>query len=193
MTEQRPCSCGGSNDNCMRCNRRGFIEAGESASSGGYFPARHTRRKKRKNKVNVRQMLGSSNLPTPSSVESSGQKTAKCLLCGFKGLTDDFTRHFALLHGTRGQQREQRNMKTCPLCDCFVREDRLQKHISGRCPSRASDNLILRSRRRTTVSIKDIQLFVKCPKCGINVASDQFTKHRALAHGRIGQNSRQPS
>ena len=89
-------------------------------------------------------------------------------------------------------------MKRCPLCQVQVRENRLQSHMTGKCPSRFASNPLIPSRRksnksrsslrrRSTVSLKDIQLFVTCPTCGIKVASDQFAKHRAAAHGGIGQ------
>jgi hypothetical protein len=83
-------------------------------------------------------------------------------------------------------------MKCCPLCNCQVREDRLQRHVTSRCPLRPGHTARLSSRRKSTISLRDIQLFVKCPACGVDVPSDQFTKHRALAHGRVGQ-SRQTS
>jgi endogenous inhibitor of DNA gyrase (YacG/DUF329 family) len=95
-------------------------------------------------------------------------------------------------------------MSRCPLCSTQVREDRLQKHISSKCPSRLVLNSRLSpqakqtisrralnsrssSRRKSTISLRDIELFVKCPTCGAKVASDQFTKHRAVAHGRTGE------
>ncbi len=83
-----------------------------------------------------------------------------------------------------------RSMKSCPLCKNQVREDRLQRHVTSRCPARPGHTPRLSSRRKTTISLRDIQLFVKCPACGVDVPSDQFTKHRALAHGRVGQSRR---
>jgi hypothetical protein len=93
-----------------------------------------------------------------------------------------------------------RLMKSCPLCRSQVREDRLESHMVGRCPLRPGAKPSLSSRlksttsssrsslrSKTTISLRDIQLFVKCPACGVKVASDQFTKHRALAHRRGGQ------
>lgn len=77
MTTQRPCSCGGSNENCVRCYGRGFIEGGHGTPdllAYAYFP------------------------PV--------------------------------------KYKTYRKMKCCPLCSTLVREDRLQKHMSRRCPLR---------------------------------------------------------
>jgi hypothetical protein len=144
MTNQIPCSCGGSNENCARCYGRGFIEA--RVIGGGY-----SRREKA-----LSQSYDSLAL-------SSAQNIVKCPACNFKGATDDFTRHFALLHGSKGRRRRRIQvpmvcvarrfhtigvskagrkartrpaMKSCPLCNSQVREDRLQKHMSSRCAVR---------------------------------------------------------
>ena len=87
---------------------------------------------------------------------------------------------------------QQRTMANCPLCHCQVREDRLQKHMNLKCPSRpnyspspcARTKSASSSRKKSTISLRDIQLYVTCPQCGSQVASDQFTKHRDVAHGR---------
>jgi uncharacterized C2H2 Zn-finger protein len=195
MTNQRPCPCGGSNESCSHCYGRGFIENGHSSGSGG--PRYYTRQGKQKKSRATVYQVQASYAEMLSLIKPSGEESTKCPLCDFRGTTDQFTRHFALLHGAKRQQRAQRNAKYCPLCNCLVREDRLQEHMSGRCPSRGNNNLPLRrgktiSKRVKTISIKDIELFVKCPACGVKVASSQFTTHRALAHGFVGQNRADP-
>jgi hypothetical protein len=135
VSDQRPCSCGGSNENCTQCYGRGFIEGHSESRSK------------------------SSASPTPSST----RPVVKCPACEFKGATDEFTRHFALAHGTKGRLRRRIQvplvciaerfdtavvgkarrkagtrsaMKNCSLCNSQVREDRLQKHMSSRCAVR---------------------------------------------------------
>src|SRR5208283_5840770 len=142
VTSQTPCSCGGSNENCARCFGRGFIEAGHNRSA---------RSKK----------LGGRTQSTPLSYDalvlsaamSSAEGAVKCPACEFKGSTDAFTRHFAAVHGskrtTRGPQQipvtaipissraaSRAPITNCPLCNCQIRGDKLQKHVSSRCPSR---------------------------------------------------------
>ena len=97
--------------------------------------------------------------------------------------------------------KRQQGMKNCPLCQIQVREDRLQRHMTQKCPSRAIAEISVAtpsrpvfnsrtsSRRKSTISLRDIQLFVKCPTCGVKLASDQFIKHRSVAHGPIWQNA----
>jgi hypothetical protein len=148
MTNQQPCSCDGSNESCARCYGRGFIEAG--VVGGGY-----SRTKEAGSQSHDSLAL--------SATLSSAQSTVKCPACSFKGSTDEFTRHFALGHGSKGRRRRriqvpmvcvavgfppfgvgktERNagtrhaMKSCPLCKSQVREDRLQKHMSSRCAVR---------------------------------------------------------
>src|SRR5437899_1504247 len=96
---------------------------------------------------------------------------------------------------------QQRIMVNCPLCHCQVRENRLQKHMSLKCPSRPNydppqparrRSNASASRKKSSISLRDIQLFVTCPKCGSKVASDQFTKHRDVAHGHRGKSLRNP-
>ena len=194
MTNQIPCSCGGSNENCARCYGRGFIES----HSSGYAPRYYTRQKKQKKNRTTVYQVQASYAEMLSLIKPSGKEATKCPLCDFRGTTDQFTRHFALLHGAKRQQRALRNVKNCPLCNCLVREDRLQRHMSGRCPSRGNNNLPSRRgktisiQRAITIPIKNLELFVKCPACGVKVASSQFTTHRALAHGFAGQNRDTP-
>lgn len=164
MTDQRPCSCGGSNENCARCYGRGFTE-------GGYVLARRRGKARKKSKIIVQRRvpdLSTNHVPESMSPLRSGSATG-------------------------------RPMKSCPLCQVQVREDRLPRHITERCPSRIMAeisattpsrpalNSRLSSRRKSTISLRDIELFVKCPTCGAKVASDQFTQHRAVAHGRTGE------
>jgi hypothetical protein len=83
MTNQKPCSCGGSNENCALCYGRGFIEdgaRGKQARSQSY------------DSILLSALL-------------SAQNIVKCPACKFKGLTDEFTKHFALAHGTKGRLR----------------------------------------------------------------------------------------
>lgn len=187
QTNQTPCSCGGSNENCAHCYGRGFVEAGRSKAGAT---------KRGKGRPQTPSL--SFDALALSNVLSSGASTVKCPVCQFRATTDGFTRHFALVHGTKGKQKAVDSMPRCPLCQVQVRKDRLQSHINVKCPSRASSNrhapwrsklnsLRSPSRRKSTVSLKDIQLFVTCPTCGIKVASDQFAKHRSVAHGGIRQ------
>ena len=104
--------------------------------------------------------------------------------------------NFTLLNEKRAREARQ-TMKSCPLCNCEVREDRLQTHLEMKCPSRPNRNqqppstrkksTASFSRKKSKISMRDIELFVKCPQCGSKVASDQFIKHRAQVHGRMGQ------
>lgn len=102
---------------------------------------------------------------------------------------------FALLNEKRAREA-RKAMKSCPKCNCRVREDRLQTHVETRCPARANSNPTPSTRKKSTasfsrkksaISMRDIQLFVKCPLCGSEIASDQFIKHRTQAHGRPRQ------
>src|SRR5271165_1616046 len=43
VTNQKPCSCGGSNENCAQCYGRGFIEAGRGRPPRNKKPGRRTR------------------------------------------------------------------------------------------------------------------------------------------------------
>ena len=132
----RPCSCGGSNENCNICYGRGFVE-------GGYAPASPRRAKtikqaKKPTASNTLFHSTSSSLTTLVRMDSCplcnarvranrlqkhmskkcplrpGQSTTpvrgaqvKCPVCPFKGSTNDFTRHFALEHGTKGRLRRR--------------------------------------------------------------------------------------
>jgi hypothetical protein len=195
MRVQRPCSCGGSNENCMRCFGRGFIEGSETLKS--------KRRGKKKDLSQPRSAsLGSLTAPSSHAV-------VKCPACEFKGETEAFTRHFALQHGGKGRKRRRiqvpifciperllspavnkaRNnkgtkivassvplhsssvpksvspihskgtarpqMKSCPLCDSQVREDRLQRHMSSRCALRS--NKTAEQRARAAQQVKELQ------------------------------------
>src|ERR1700677_1214587 len=95
------------------------------------------------------------------------------------------------------------------LCNSNVREDRLQNHMSNRCPSRlgvgssvkppvreindcpreATKELAPRTNSKispsfTTLSTKPI---VTCPACQFKGLTDEFTRHFALAHGTKGR------
>jgi len=139
----RPCTCGGSNENCMRCYGRGFIE-------GGYALApRHTRKRKKTNKPAA---------STPA--------------------LDPF---FPALKSTslmRTRAATPAPMKNCTLCNAQVREDRLQKHLSGRCPMRPG---------KSTTHARGAQQLVKCPACQYRGSSNEFTRHFAEAHGSKGR------
>jgi len=102
---------------------------------------------------------------------------------------------FASLN-VRLARKVRQMMKSCPLCNCKVREDRLQTHIEMKCPSRPNHNsppspreksTVSFSRKKSKISKRDVQLFVKCPQCGSEVASDLLIKHRAQTHGRMDQ------
>ena len=172
MREQRPCSCGGSNENCTHCYGRGFIEGGRA------FLASRGKRRKRGASQSTSQAFVP--LTRAQDVVTRAQDVVKCPACEFKGSADDFTMHFALQHGSKGRRRRRTQlptgcvaaknkrkttaanprldsssprlpksvgpmrsraatvhpMKSCPLCSSKVREDRLQKHMSRRCPLR---------------------------------------------------------
>lgn len=194
QTNQIPCSCGGSNENCARCYGRGFIEA---RSSKAVHPKRGKRR--------TQSASLSYDAFVLSAALASAASTVKCPACEFEGTIDGFTKHFALLHGTKGKHwmKATASMKCCPLCQVQVREDRLQSHMTVKCPSRPASNPSVprrksnnpRSplRRESAVSLKDINLYVTCPTCRIKVASDRFAKHRATAHGGTMQGRREVS
>jgi hypothetical protein len=78
MTDHRPCSCGGSNENCVQCFGRGFVEGHSEGKSSA-----------------------------PRMASSARSRGVKCPVCAFKGSTNDFTRHFALAHGTKGRLRRR--------------------------------------------------------------------------------------
>lgn len=144
MTNQIPCSCGGSNENCVRCYGRGFIESGRLLA-----PRHKARSKKRKSDPTIRRLNAitssapksmapraatrgpmnscplcghqvredrlqkhmSSKCPlrvgNATTSARGGQQFVKCPACDFKGVTDEFTRHFALVHGTKGRLRRR--------------------------------------------------------------------------------------
>jgi len=151
MTNQTPCSCGGTNENCVRCYGRGFIE--------------HPNRKTSRNRSKSRSY--------DAFALSSAARTIICPVCKFNGTTEEFTKHFALVHGSkrrRGTIPARFRVEPgpcCPLCNCRVRGDRLQKHMRDRCPQRMNRNAHLTSRiksatrpprKESSIALRDVQL-----------------------------------
>ena len=143
----------------------------------------------------------------------------KPLMIGPDGLVESATRretahltHY-LGHGQTCQPvKARRNappMKICPLCNSHIREDRLQRHLSSRCPSRPglgsrfgpSDREINDCPREASSKVtpradskisdsrtpSSTQPVMKCPACEFKGASDDFTRHFAIAHGTKGR------
>jgi hypothetical protein len=126
----------------MRCDGRGFIEA-------GYAPVpRHAKKGKKTNK------------PPPSSPAPDSSYPA--------------LKSTSLM---RTRAATPAPIKNCPLCNAQVREDRLQKHLSGRCPLRAG---------KTTIPARGAQQ-EECPACKFRGGTNEFTRHFAEAHGSKGR------
>jgi hypothetical protein len=88
MTDQRPCSCGGSNENCAMCYGRGFIE-GRAIWDG---PIR-TRPKRNKTVANLRSVVP----PVPESVIPTRSRATtsmkNCPLCKSQVREDRLPKH----------------------------------------------------------------------------------------------------
>jgi hypothetical protein len=67
-------------------------------------------------------------------------------------------------------------MDSCPLCGARVREDRLPKHMSNRCPLGPG---------KSTAPVRGAG--AKCPLCKFEGGTDEFTRHFALSHGTKGR------
>jgi len=102
MADQRPCSCGGSNENCARCYGRGFIEGGPALAG-------------RKDSIGILAF---------------GRRRRK------KGLSQSSSQSSASANPLSPRAANQRPMKNCPLCECQVREHKLQEHVDNKCPKR---------------------------------------------------------
>jgi hypothetical protein len=108
VTNQTPCSCGGSNDNCARCYGRGFIDTTRGSPDAlpyTYVPPLmpQTRKKKKKKPGRTQNLSRSHDSLPPSSTRSPAVVTVGCPSCEFKGNPYDFARHFSLLHGSKKQ------------------------------------------------------------------------------------------
>ncbi len=112
MTDQRPCSCGGSNENCNICYGRGFVEGGYRTKE---FPVGSHRKLIRtttrfstqscplcNSQVREDKLRAHMTKRCPQrTATSSTLNPMKCPACDFTGNTDELSRHFLLAHGIR--------------------------------------------------------------------------------------------
>ena len=93
MADQRPCSCGGSNENCARCFGRGFIEASAVGfSSENIFPTRTQfyRGRAKGRSFSLPSHLGSATYREPSALS---RPTAECQYCKAQVRVDRLSKH----------------------------------------------------------------------------------------------------
>jgi hypothetical protein len=139
IPHMRSCVCGGSNENCCWCSGSGYIREGQGAPRGW---------------VATSSRLG--------RASRSARPRKNCPVCGV--LVGRLQRHLNRVHNPSTAPAAQQNapieappaqaqrtteavparptlnrtsMKSCPLCNAQIREDRFQSHVSRRCPFRS--------------------------------------------------------
>jgi hypothetical protein len=91
VADQRPCSCGGSNENCARCFGRGFIEASAVGfSTKNIFPTRAGRGRAKGRAFSLPSRLGAATYRVPSAVS---RPTAGCQYCKAQVRVDRLSKH----------------------------------------------------------------------------------------------------
>lgn len=138
MENTRPCTCGGSNENCAHCFGRGFITDHDKVISTvpnlGFFKKSGPKTKKN---------------ATRSSTANQ-TRVVQCSQCEFLGTVASLASHMAQWHsGTQGAIRRTfskykfkkkrkslasnstpaRELVACPACFARVRPDRLERHV----------------------------------------------------------------
>ena len=106
----RPCSCGGSNENCMHCFGRGFVGTDRGQSNG------RPRMRKAKRRLKVPLVV--------------------CPTCGFKGTRDALEQHIPQAHFKSAQfvilglskKVESKPRTKCTICGVTLRSDRVARH-----------------------------------------------------------------
>ena len=157
----RPCVCGGSNENCCWCFGAGFIRDGESAPRWVSNPSslrtrgRGGRPRPRKpcpicNALVTRLQRHINKIHNRSTDQAIQQNTS------FQTLPAKDQQISKALPGSPQPRTsssasekpavKRHSMTNCPFCHAQVREDRLQRHLSSRCPSRSVKGRNTRSR-----------------------------------------------
>lgn len=163
----KPCSCGGSNENCMHCYGRGFIGgSGQGYNVGGHGAGRAIRRGKR-NKKSARPVK-----------TSSATKVLSCPLCNFKGPTLALAHHYEIC-------RERKQGEVCCLtCHKVIEGSEAEQHLANAHTSTAHSSTTghgasPQSRKLTACSI-----------CGSRVRHDRIGRHKRRVHRLALQRSK---
>ena len=160
MTIQKPCSCGGSNENCVRCYGRGFIECTP------VLAPRFIAISRKRNAV-ANSILNASTFRAPESTVPMHSGAAT-----------------------------RRSMKRCPLCDDHVREDRLQRHMSTRCPLRPNKpnmHIKMQHKKTKTKSARKNKRFGGKNKYTVPLSSEEMQRifeSKMVSGGRFGSSRR---
>jgi len=155
----RPCSCGGSNENCMRCYGRGFIDARSRGNIVGRYSA--GARRPRRNRKRAQLVAAAKSPPT--------KKLLNCPLCNFKGEAMALAHHYEMC-------RERKRGEVCCLtCRKIVDGRQAEQHLASAHVT-AIGNASSQNRK---IAI--------CDKCGANVRHDRLSRHKRRVHGHGSQ------
>src|SRR6266567_1169769 len=142
----KSCTCGGVNENCYRCQGSG--EVGRRPGQVGrrvHLRSVVRRRVVRASVQSSRPQVAVSG-PLPQQKPTGNTPPEGGELRGAAGkntaanprLDSSSSPVPKSMVPMRSRAATAAPMKSCPLCNCQVREDKLQKHMSSRCPLRPS-------------------------------------------------------
>ena len=155
----KPCSCGGSNENCMYCYGRGFVGAA-SPEATSRDPVRNSDRRN----------AGTARVP--------GNPSVKCPVCDFRGSLNDFTRHFAERHGTGRRQPNRLRFAVvipeqvcCLLCRNVIATSKFERHMRRSHPAGLGTH-----RHPVSEAV--------CKLCGARVRTSRLDRHMRKSASR---------
>jgi hypothetical protein len=163
MDNTKPCSCGGSNENCSRCYGRGFIRV------NAYGRLREPKRG------------GKYNIPRPPSPPPTSNTiaVAKCQLCDFTGTMEGYLVHFAQWHTSNRRFKKRRRAANKRPLDSSVQCLKCRQAMSA---------TMLSSHFANAHSVKSKPVFglphnlITCQECGCQVSARRLTKHIRKVH-----------
>jgi len=155
VEESRPCTCGGSNENCYRCSGTGIIQRRVDTVP----PPNQTRRRKMFDLSGLLRRFGTKKAKQAAE-RGAASRMIQCDRCKFRGLPEAVKSHKQAAHASK------ENPRRTAIIDTIA-------------PSKRNRN----SRVQITTASRSRDHFLICAICSSSVKATNFRKHMSKVHG----------
>jgi hypothetical protein len=157
VEESRPCTCGGSNENCYRCSGTGIIQRRVNVVQ----PSSPTRQRKGFDLSGLLRRFGTKKAKQAAE-RSAASRMIQCDRCKFRGLPEEVKSHAQKAHATK---------ESLDRPGIIDRYSTRKRHGNGR---KTPTPVLAASSRKHLIA---------CPICRSNVKATRFRKHLSKVHG----------